>query len=110
MPKIDLIMEIDYNAIMNREILKIQAFILEVLKKYDVRKASLFGSIVTDDFNENSDIDILVEFNGKKSLLDLAGLQLELKEKLNREVDVVTYNSISKYLKDIILNQQIRIL
>ena len=67
---------------MNREVLKIQAFILEVLKEYDVSKASLFGSIVTGNFNENSDIDILVEFNGKKSLLDLAGLQMELKKKV----------------------------
>jgi len=67
---------------MNSEVLKTQAFILEVLKAYDVRKASLFGSIVNGNFNEKSDIDILVEFNGKKSLLDLAELQIELKKKV----------------------------
>ena len=40
------------------------------------------------------DIDILVEFESRKSLLDLAGLKIELEEKLKRDVDVLTYKSL----------------
>ena len=47
-----------------------------------------------------SDIDLLVEFKGKKSLLDLAGLKLELEEKLKCYVDVLTYNSLHPLLKN----------
>jgi len=84
--------------------------ILPVLKKYGVIKASLFGSIVRGEMTKNSDIDILVEFQDDKTLLDLVGLQNELIEKLKRKVDVITYNSIHPMLKEQILNEQVKIL
>lgn len=84
--------------------------ILDVLKKHDVKRASLFGSIVRGEMNENSDIDILIEFQGKKSLLNLGGLKVELEEKLKCKVDVVTYNSLHPLLKDQILAEQVEIL
>ena len=65
---------------------KIKSEILPVLRKYDVKRASLFGSIARGEETEKSDIDILVEFEGRKSLLDLAGLKIELEEKLKRKV------------------------
>ncbi len=95
---------------MNKEVAEIQEYIVKILKRYQVIRASLFGSIVNGEFTSESDIDILVEFEGKKSLLDLAGLKLELQEKLKREVDVVTFKSLSPHLKDIILAQQVPIL
>ncbi|MBN1216768.1 MAG: nucleotidyltransferase family protein [Candidatus Lokiarchaeota archaeon] len=88
----------------------IKPIIIESLKNYDVIHASIFGSIARGDAIENSDIDILVEFEGNKSLLDLAGLKIELEEKLNCKVDVLTYNSIHPLLKSHILNEQIVIL
>ncbi len=84
--------------------------ILEILKKNDVKRASLFGSIVREEMTNESDIDLLVEFNGKKSLLDLAGLKLELEEKLKCNVDVLTYNSLHPLLKEQILTEQVEIL
>ena len=92
------------------EIEKIKEIILPVLKKYKVKRASLFGSIVRGEYTEKSDIDILVEFEGKKSLLDLAGLKVELEEKLKRRVDVLTYKSIHPMFKDRILAEKIDIL
>lgn len=80
--------------------------ILPVLKKYDVNKASLFGSIVRGETTEDSDIDLLVEFSGKKSLLDLAGLKIELEELLKVRVDVLTYSSLHPLLKERILGEQ----
>ena len=92
---------------MNKEqIEKIKSKIIEVLKKYSVKKAALFGSIVRGEATEDSDIDLLIEFEGEKSLLDLVGLKLELQELLGREVDIITYKSIHPLLKERILNEQ----
>lgn len=89
---------------------EIRGIILPVLKKYDVSKASLFGSVVSGEATEESDIDLLVEFKGEKSLLDLAGLKIELEELLGKRVDVLTYNSLHPLLKDRILSEQEAIL
>ena len=69
-------------------------------------RAAIFGSSVKGEMREDSDIDILVEFKGEKSLLDLAGLKIELEELLERKVDVLTYNSLHPLLKDKILSEQ----
>ena len=66
----------------------------------------LFGSYRKGDDTEKSDIDILVEFKGEKSLLDLAGLKIELEELLGSKVDILTYNSLHPLLKERILNEQ----
>jgi len=84
--------------------------ILPVLKPYGVIKASLFGSIVRGEMTKDSDIDILVEFQDGKTLLDLVGLQNALIEKLERKVDVITFNSIHPLLKEQILKEQVKIL
>lgn len=83
---------------------------LNILKKYEVKRASLFGSIVRGEMTSESDLDLLVEFEGKKSLLDLAGLKIELEEKLKCKVDVLTYDSLHPLLKKQILTEQIEIL
>jgi len=95
---------------MESQIDNYKKLILPVLKKYGVIKASLFGSIVRGEMTKDSDIDILVEFQDDKTLLDLVGLQNALIEKLKRNVDVITYNSIHPLLKEQILNEQVKIL
>ena len=95
---------------MESSIVHYKKIILPILKKYGVIKASLFGSLVRGEMTKDSDIDILVAFQEDRSLLDLVGLQRELKEELNRKVDVITYNSIHPLLKDKILSEQVKIL
>jgi predicted nucleotidyltransferase len=80
--------------------------ILPALKKYGIKKASLFGSIVRDEQTERSDIDLLVELPETASLLELASLKLDLEEILQRKVDVLTFDSLHPLLKDKILNEQ----
>ncbi len=92
---------------MNDHISELREKILKVLQKHDVKKAALFGSAVRDELTPESDLDLLVEFKGRKSLLDLAGLKLELEEVLERRVDVLTYNSLHPLLKDRILAEQV---
>ena len=86
---------------------KIAKKILPILKKNGVAKAGIFGSVARGEQKKGSDIDILVEFDG--SLLDLVRLERELQEKLGRKVDLLTYNSISPYLKERILKDEVRI-
>jgi len=90
----------------NMELEGLKDKIIPVLERYEVKRAAVFGSFVRRERKENSDIDILVEFKGEKSLLDLAGLKIELEEALKRKVDVLTYNSLHPLLKDRILREQ----
>ena len=84
--------------------------ILPTLERYEVKRAAVFGSFVRGEQTRDSDVDVLVEFKGEKSLLDLAGLKIELEETLKRKVDVLTYNSLHPLLKDKILKEQKAIL
>jgi len=85
---------------------KLSGQILPVLKRFGVKKAAIFGSLARGEGGRESDVDILVEFEPGKSLLDLAGLKIELEETLGRRVDVLTYNSLHPLLKDRILKEQ----
>ena len=76
--------------------------IISILKRYDVTRAAFFGSFARGEAKKDSDIDILVEFRGNKSLLDLVKLEMELEKALNKKIEIITYNSIHPLLKDII--------
>jgi len=71
----------------------------ELISKYGVSSLGLFGSIVRDDFTDQSDIDIVVTFS-KPIGIDFIDLADELEEKLNRKVDLVSRNGIKpRYLE-----------
>jgi hypothetical protein len=84
----------------------VKSYIISVLKKHGVLKASLFGSYVRGEQTTVSDIDILVELEEDKSLLDLIRLEMELSQVLKRKVDVLTYGSLNSLIKDTILSEQ----
>ncbi len=83
---------------------------IPVLKKNGVVTAGIFGSYVRGQAGKRSDIDFLVKFKGRKSLLDLVGLKYDLEEKLNKKVDIITYNSIHPLLRENILKEEVKIL
>ncbi|MBN2251163.1 MAG: nucleotidyltransferase family protein [Candidatus Altiarchaeota archaeon] len=89
---------------------EIRKAVLPVLRKNGVAKAGFFGSFVRGEASAKSDVDILVEFRGRKSLFDLSHLEIELEDTLGRKVDVVTYNSLHPLLKDRILREEVKIL
>jgi len=64
------------------------------------RRISLFGSYVSGEAGPESDLDILVEFSDRKSLLELVRLERELSEQLGMKVDLLTERSISPHLID----------
>ena len=77
----------------------------EFCKKHSIRKLSLFGSALRDDFTPDSDLDILVEFDPSHipGLIRLAGMVLELGEILGRKVDMRTAQDLSRYFRDEVL-------
>jgi len=80
---------------------------IELKKRFKVKKLGLFGSYVSDDYNEISDIDILVDFDDGADLFDFTGLALFLEEKLKCKVDIVPINALREELKDSILKSVI---
>ncbi len=95
---------------MSDQMQAVRDIILEILRENGVRRAAFFGSIVRGKMGEESDIDILIEFEDRKSLLDLAHLKNELEDAVNRRVDLLTYKSLHPRLKDRILAEQVPIL
>ena len=90
---------------------KIKKTISAMLVESGVKRAAFFGSFARGEATEDSDIDLLIEFKGKKkSLLDLVALKMELEEALGRHVDLITYNSLHPLLRERILSEQVIIL
>jgi predicted nucleotidyltransferase len=75
--------------------------VVNVCKKYHINELSIFGSSLRDDFNKNSDIDILVSFNkiSNVTLFDIIELEREFAELLNREVDIVEQEALKNPIR-----------
>lgn len=74
--------------------------------KHHIRKLSVFGSVLRDDFRSDSDVDVLVEFDPDHipGLIKLAGMEFELSEILGRKVDIRTAQDLSRYFRQEVLN------
>jgi predicted nucleotidyltransferase len=77
--------------------------ILRIAAKYGARNVRVFGSTARRTRTERSDVDILVDLEPGRSLLDQVGLKQELEDLLGRDVDVVVEGGISQYLEERIL-------
>jgi predicted nucleotidyltransferase len=78
-----------------------------IARKWRITEISLFGSVLGEQFSENSDIDVLVQFDTRAefSLFDLVDLKEELEKTFGRRVDLVEKASIrNPYRKREILN------
>jgi len=84
--------------------------IMPVLRRHQVKRAALFGSVVRGEMKENSDIDILVEVDNDLSLLDFIGIKQEIEDMLARRVDLVEYEAIKPIIRDTVLKEQVVIL
>ncbi len=76
--------------------------ITQQLKDEGARRIAIFGSYARGEEGLKSDIDIIVEFSGRKSLLELVKIERELSEAVGIKVDLLTEKSISPYLIDTI--------
>jgi predicted nucleotidyltransferase len=76
-------------------------------RRHHIRELALFGSILRKDFTPDSDVDVLIDFEPEAekelTLLDLVGMQLELSQILEREVDLVLRDGLKPLIKDEVL-------
>ena len=81
--------------------------IAEYCKRNQIRRLSLFGSVLREDFGLDSDVDVLVEFEPgtQIGLIQLSGLEIELGHIVGRKVDLNTPGFLSKYFRDKILTE-----
>lgn len=73
-------------------------------KDYAVKEIGLFGSFSDNTFNEESDIDIIVEFE-RPIGWKFFSLELYLESIFNRKIDLVTKNALKEQIKDSILSK-----
>jgi len=79
----------------------------EFCRRNHIRRLSLFGSILRDDFGPDSDVDFLVEFEPGKTpgLFGIAGMEIELSEMIGRKADLRTAAELSRYFRDEVLRE-----
>ena len=78
-------------------------------QKNHIRKLSLFGSVLREDFREDSDVDFLVEFDCEHipGLFALMGMEEELSEMLGRKADMRTPKDLSRYFREDVLRNAV---
>jgi len=71
-------------------------------KRHHIVKLALFGSVLTGRFTEESDVDVLVEFDPAHvpGMIRLCGMERELSEIIGRKTDIRTPNDLSRYFRD----------
>ena len=83
----------------------ISSKIVPILFKYNVKKASVFGSYARGTNDEKSDVDLLIE-PPENMGVSIVRLKRELEQALNKKVDLVSFGGISRYLRKSILADQ----
>lgn len=74
--------------------------------RHRITRLSAFGSVLRKDFAPESDLDLLVEFEpGQTPGFEFVGIQEELSELLQREVDLLTPNFLSRYIRERVLKE-----
>jgi len=81
--------------------------ILQIAAKHGARTVRIFGSVARGEADAASDLDLLVEMEPGRSLLDLGGLLMELQDLLDARVDVVTENGLRKMIRDKVLKDAV---
>jgi len=95
---------------MSPVVAEIQEKVTDAMRRRGVVRASIFGSVARGEGGPDSDVDFLVEFEKGRSLVDLSGLRLDLREILGCDVDVATPRSLHPKIRDAVLKELVSIL
>ena len=80
--------------------------ILRLAAQHGARNVRLFGSVARGEARQDSDIDVLVEFEPGRTLLDRIGLMQDLEDLLGRKVDVVTEKALHRLIRQQVLGHR----
>jgi hypothetical protein len=81
------------------------ARMIDICRQNDVSMIGVFGSMARGESKKKSDIDLIVRFSKRKSLLGMVRLERELTEALGRKVDLLTEQAISPYMRERVLSE-----
>ncbi|MCL2607166.1 MAG: nucleotidyltransferase domain-containing protein [Methanomassiliicoccaceae archaeon] len=80
-----------------------------IAEKYGVNKIYLFGSVARGDHNENSDYDFCIEAGRIRTLLELSGFFIALKEVVGNEIDIVEKEELESEFLETVMNESVEI-
>jgi uncharacterized protein len=81
--------------------------ILILASKHGARRVRIFGSVARGEADEKSDVDFLVDMEPGRSLMDMGGLLMDLKDLLGCNVDIVTEKGLKERIRTRILNEAV---
>ena len=79
--------------------------ILQIAARHGARNVRVFGSAARGEARPDSDVDFLVDMEPGRTLLDLGGLLMELRDLLGLEVDVVTEHGLKPRIREHVLKE-----
>ncbi|MFQ5756432.1 MAG: nucleotidyltransferase family protein [Acidiferrobacterales bacterium] len=81
--------------------------ILRLAQKHGARNIRVFGSVARGEADEKSDIDFLVDMQPGRSLLDMGGLLMDLRDLLGRDVDVVSVRGLKPRIREQVIKEAV---
>jgi predicted nucleotidyltransferase len=84
-----------------------RAGILALAARHGASNVRVFGSIARHEADERSDVDLLVDLERGRSLFDLGGLLMDLRQMLGRDVDLVTERGLRFALRERVLQEAV---
>jgi uncharacterized protein len=81
--------------------------ILRIARAHGAQNVRVFGSVSRGEAGTESDVDLLVKLEPGRSLLDLIAIKQELDDLLGREVDLVTEDAVSPYIREQVLKEAV---
>ncbi|MBQ3860489.1 MAG: nucleotidyltransferase domain-containing protein [Clostridia bacterium] len=86
---------------------QLEDIISPIARRFGVEKVSVFGSYSRGEADDQSDVDLLIEKGGLRSLFQLSGFRLELEDALRLPVDLVTTESSDREFLDRIAKESV---
>jgi len=91
---------------MNKNLLIPKEKIADFCRRHHIRRLSIFGSALREDFGPNSDVDVLVEFDtGQEPGFAFFDMQDKLSELMGRKVDLHTPGFLSRYFRSKVMEE-----
>lgn len=81
--------------------------ILRLCAKHGAKNVRIFGSVARGESDEKSDVDFLIKLEPGRSLLDHAGLLIDLEELLRIKVDVISEGGLRERIRERVLREAV---
>lgn len=81
--------------------------IIDLAQRHGARSIRVYGSVARGQANDSSDLDLLVEWEPDRSLLDVVGLKQDLEELLGVTVDIGSERGLHWFIRDEVLREAV---